>query len=319
MNAPPLLVSFSSTMEYREALSHELRGLYWETIEKLISKKLPPVVSIRCLSILFGYSPRFLGAMYQFTERYYRTFTIKAGKKKRTINAPKVALKVIQKWLGYHLGESLSFCDHVYGFIKGKSAIQGAYVHCGASWIYSVDIENFFQTTNIEKVKSALNGIGFQERGSEVISKLCCYSGNLAQGSPASPILSNLVFTNTDNDLARLANKNGLLYSRYADDIVFSGKEDVPADLSNDVKSIITRSGWKISEKKEYLAKRPHRLKVYGLLVNGDYPRLTKGYRNRIRAFKHLVENEKIADENKKRLLGHLAYAKSIDNFSNKY
>jgi len=72
--------------------------------------------------------------------------------------------------------------------------------------------------------------------------------------------------------------------------------------------------GWEISEKKEYYAERPNRLKVYGLLVHGERPRLTKGYRNRIRAFRHLLEAEKITEEDLKRIKGHLAYAQSVED-----
>ena len=103
MNSPPFLVSFSSIDLLLEALPDEVRESYGADFRNLAEKGLPPVVSIRCLATLFGYSPRFMGALYQRPHRYYRTFSIPKGNKFRIIHAPKVALKVIQKWFGFHL------------------------------------------------------------------------------------------------------------------------------------------------------------------------------------------------------------------------
>jgi len=316
MIAPPLLVSFSSPKQLLKAISPELSAAHGDQILKLMSLGLPPVVSIRCLAIMFGYSPKFVGALYKRTERYYRIFTIHKGKHKRVIHAPRVALKVIQKWFGFHLADSLKFDESVYGFVKGKSAVKAASVHCGANWIYSLDISGFFPTTPIEKVQESLTFIGYPVHGAEIISKLCSYRGFLAQGSPASPVLSNLVFKEVDRKLVRLAKRFDIRYTRYADDVVFSGKHDFPASLKSQAKNTIESSGWKLASEKEYFAERPNRLKVHGLLVHGKRPRLTKGYRNRIRAYKHLLEVNKVAENDVPRIKGHVAYAKSVEEIN---
>ena len=67
-----------------------------------------------------------------------------------------------------------------------------------------------------------------------------------------------------------------------------------------------------MAHEKEHLAKLPQRLKVHGLLVQGAAPRLTKGYRNKIRAFSHMTRAKKVSAEDLARLNGHLAYARSI-------
>lgn len=316
MNTPPLFISYSNVDQYISALREDVREVHEPQIMRLASKKLPPIVSIRCLAILFGFSPQFTGALYKNTEKYYRTFSIPKGKSKRVINAPKVALKVIQKWFGYHLAEVLDYEDCVFGFVKGRSAISGAAVHCGAEWIYSVDIKDFFPSTPIQKISASLQEIGYSEHGADIIAKLCSYKGYLSQGSPASPVLSNLVFKKTDHTLIAIARKYNLRYTRYADDIVFSGKEEIPEGVFNEIKSIVSSDGWTLSEKKERLVKRPNRLKVYGLLVNGDKPCLTKGYRNKIRAFLHMLNTEKIKNDDLARIKGHLSYASAIDRFN---
>ena len=312
MNPPPFLVNFSAVEHFLKALPEEVHGLYAQDFQQLCAKRLPPVVSIRCLATLFGYSPKFTGALYRRTEKYYRTFTIPKGKKRRIINAPKVALKVIQKWFGFHLAEAVEFSNCVYGFIKGRSAIEAATLHCGAGWVYSIDITDFFPSTPVQSVATALVELGYPSHGAELIAKLCCYNGGLAQGSPASPVLSNLVFREADADLVAVAQKYGLHFTRYADDVVFSGKGDFPEEIKPIVRAVIESRGWKIAAAKERLAKRPNRLKVHGLLVHGEKPRLTKGYRNRIRAFKHLLAKEAIDPEDLARVMGHLSYAQSV-------
>lgn len=313
MKAPPLLFSYSSLEHYLDALSPELRQEYEQRIGALVQLELPPVVSLRCLATLIGYSSKFLGAIVKNQEHYYRTFIIPKGNKRRTIHAPKVALKVIQKWFGHHLAEQLEFHDSVYGFVRGRSSVNAAQVHCGARWIYSVDIKDFFPSTSLDKVYHSLVEIGIPGGGADLVARLCCYRSNLAQGSPASPILSNLVFRHADEELSEIAVNNGLRHTRYADDIVFSGTEDLPETVKEEIKQVVISRGWQLSDKKEYFAQQPNRLKVHGLLVHGERARLTKGYRNRIRAYKHLLAAGKITDEDIFRVKGHLNYAKSVE------
>lgn len=75
----------------------------------------------------------------------------------------------------------------------------------------------------------------------------------------------------------------------------------------------MTGRGWVIADEKEHLAELPNRLKVHGLLVHGPKPRMTKGYRNRIRAYRHLIENGKIKSEDIDKVKGHLAYAAQVE------
>ena len=316
MNPPPFLISFPDAESLKTALQTEVRDIYWPEVDRLIQMGLPPAVSVRVLACMFGFSSKFVGALRRKPYRYYRTFVIRKGKKRREIQAPKVALKVIQKWLGFHLAEKLRFDPAVYGFISGKSAPQAAAVHCGATWVYSLDIANFFPTTSQQRVAAALAGIGYPTHAAELISTLCCYGGYLAQGSPASPVLSNLVFSPHDKFLQQIALETGSRYTRYADDIVFSGTNEPPANLAERVRKVVTDAGWTVSEGKERMAVLPHRLKVHGLLVHGQKPRLTKGYRNRIRAFTHLTQNQKVKPEDVPRLNGHLSYAKSVQNLT---
>tara|TARA_B100000902_G_scaffold399950_1_gene473909 strand:+ start:3339 stop:4298 length:960 start_codon:yes stop_codon:yes gene_type:complete len=317
MLAPPLLVSYSSIDDYLSVLSPEMEEEYGDEIRELVERQLPPVVSSRCLSVLFGYSTKFVNALQLRNHKYYREFTIRKGKKRRKIQAPRVALKVIQKWFGHHLSQALPVENYVYGFVAGRSAVDAAAKHCEASWIYSVDIENFFPSTVDDVVIKALKGIGYSDKGATLITHLCCYGDYLGQGAPSSPVLSNLAMKPVDVQLKAIADDLGITFTRYADDIVFSGKGVFPEELKHRVLTIFDDTCWKLAANKEYLAEadKGQRLKVHGLLVNGKRPKLTKGYRNRIRAYKHLLATDKVKPEDRKRVVGHIKFAESVDNW----
>lgn len=317
MNSPPLFISFHDVDQYLEALPPSDRIIFENQIRRLLQLNLPPIVSAKGLGTLFGFSSEFVWAMYHHTERYYRRFTIPKGREKRYIHAPRIALKIILSWFGSNLAPSLDLQPCVYGFIKGKSAIQAAKIHCGASWIFSTDIKDFFPSTRQSVVKEYLISIGYLEDGAEIMSKLCCYNSGLAQGSPASPALSNLVFNKADKEMMLLAEDLGIKYTRYADDLVFSGKGKPPDGLENKVRVIIENYGWKVADRKQALTCAPKRLKVHGLLVNGETPRLTKSYRNRIRAFRHIIGRRGNKADNYNKIQGHIAYAKSVEDLIN--
>lgn len=313
MNPPPLLVSFSNIEQYLSALPSDLVEQFGPEISRLTASKLPPVVSTRCLAVLFGYSHNFIVTIVRRPSRYYRHFEIPKGRGKRKIQAPRVALKVIQKWLGYHLADIIDYAPCVYGFVKGRSAVQAAAVHCGAKWMFSTDIRDFFQSTTVSMIRDSLQLLGYSAHGADIVATLCCYDQGLAQGSPASPVLSNLAFHPVDLLLMQIAEQSHLRYTRYADDIVFSGLGIFPEELPSKVRYIIESHGWMIADHKEAVTLSPKRLKVHGLLVNGQKPRLTKGYRNRIRAYKHLLSVGRIAPEDQSKVKGHLAYAASVE------
>lgn len=318
MIAPPLLVSFTELDNYINALSTNNQMLYKDQIESLFERKLPPIVSVVTLSLLFGFSPSFVMALINNSSKQYRSFVIKKGKKKREIQAPKVGLKVIQKWFGYHLAKALTYNEHVFGFIPYRSAIDAASKHCRASWVYSVDIKDFFPSTKIETVLKALIKLGYSQEAAELISKLCCYEHRLPQGAPSSPPLSNLVMMDIDTNLSHLALEHNLCYTRYADDIVFSGNGEFPEVIINKTKKNFDNTDWELNSAKEYFAnvKKGQRLKVHGLLVMGDKPILTKGYRNKLRSYKYMISNNKVRAQDIPRLKGHIEYAQLIDNWN---
>lgn len=304
---------FSSVNDLKRALENQCSKEELDVAVKLFLAKLPPITSVYALSTMLGVNPGLIWSFQHNTKQYYREFYIKKGQGHREIQAPRVALKLIQKWVSVVLGNALTFPSHVFGFIQGRSHIDAAIVHVGARWIFSIDIRDFFRTTPQSLVQGKLEELGYPVNGARLLSSLTCLGGFLAQGSPSSPVLSNLCFSELDQHLLMLAEKYHCRLSRYADDIVFSGPEVFPEELRVEVENLFVASPWNLAPEKTEIHSLPHRLKVHGLLVDGDRPRLTKGYRNKLRAFRHLLTSAKHVTDDSSRLMGHVAYADYVE------
>jgi len=284
--------------------------------EKLSIAGLPPIINQYALAQLLGVHRGFVWSLLRRPAKYYRIFDIKTGKKTRTIYAPRIGLKVLQKWLGTQLETRYERPNHVFGFIKGLSHLDAASVHLNAKWVISVDIQNFFQSTSNKRVQWQLKSIGFSSKTASMLTRLFCIDGGLAQGSPASPALSNYCASKLDVRIAKLAKKFDCRLSRYADDVTFSGISEFPDDLLNQIKYAFDKEGWKIASHKTSVAVSPHRLKVHGLLVDGGTLRMTKGYRNKLRAYKHIKRNARLSKKDLNKINGHLNYASSVQSFN---
>ncbi|MPN50798.1 hypothetical protein SDC9_198437 [bioreactor metagenome] len=104
--------------------------------------------------------------------------------------------------------------------------------------------------------------------------------GVLAQGAPTSPMLSNLIAKKLDDDLYCWAQKNGFVYTRYADDLIFSttllpSSKSISA-LRNEIVYLIKKNNFIENKKKFHVAGPGSRKRVLGLLVDGNSPRISK-------------------------------------------
>jgi len=316
MKPPPPLFSFDSDVRFLKAARSLCEPEELDVLDELIDKQLPPVSSVRSLAILSGFSRSFLVSMALRPDRYYRRFTIPKGRGKRTIASPRVALKVIQKWIGFHLSHAVTLPSHVHGFVPGRSSITAAQVHCPAKWVLSLDVEDFFGSVTKQHVDQILDALGYPASAKKILVPLLTLDEALPQGSPASPVLANLAFRETDVALERVAADLDVRLTRYADDITCSGESETPPSVLADMlTTTINRSGWVVNEAKTSFATVPDRCRVLGLLVHRSEPRLPKELRNRIKMIRHILEHEDNADIrfDIPRARGLLAYANSVE------
>ena len=217
----------------------------------------------------------------------YRTFSIpKKSGGVRMISAPVKMLKSFQTYVGKLLQAIYDAPDCVTGFVPEKSVVDNANRHVGMRYIFNIDLKDFFPSITQARVWGALKTrpFCFPEKVASAIAGLCCIEvaeemedGTekkryvLPQGSPCSPVLTNIVCHNLDWKLHGLAKRFHLNYSRYADDITFSGDNNLfyaEGEFVKELRRIIAGQNFRINEKKTRLQKRGDRQEVTGLVVS---------------------------------------------------
>lgn len=226
----------------------------------------------------------------------YKEFEIpKRSGGTRIITAPTGKLKDIQKCISVLVAPYYQVPDCVHGFAEGKSVASNASMHTAKNYVLNIDLKDFFPTITYTRVVKSLKELGFNDEVSDIIARLCTIPmwdeqiqmlrNSLPQGSPASPLLSNIVCSTLDKRLTDLAQRYGLTYSRYADDMTFSSDHSVYAKDSKflkELENIVESSGFKINEKKTRLQKKGSRQEVTGLIVGekvNTYRQFTKNLR----------------------------------------
>jgi retron-type reverse transcriptase len=178
------------------------------------------------------------------------TFTIKKKSgQDRTIHSPIKGLKEFQKALNIILQCIHEPHEAATGFIVGKSIVDNAKIHVGQTYVYNIDLKDFFPSIDRSRVWGRLLiapfnlGVSEEKRTiANFIATLCCtpmdverFKDNewislktsvLPQGAPTSPTLTNIICERLDKRLTGVAMRFGLNYSRYADDITFSSKHN---------------------------------------------------------------------------------------------
>lgn len=169
-----------------------------------------------------------------------------------------------------------------HGFSRKRSIITNAMMHIGKKNILNIDIDNFFDSFNFGRVRGFFiknNDFKLNQHIATVIAQIACYDNKLPQGSPCSPVISNLICHSLDINLASLAKKYKCTYSRYADDITFSTrKSEFPKKIAGQDEDVyilgkellyeIKRSGLSVNNGKTRIQYNNSRQDVTGLVVN---------------------------------------------------
>lgn len=218
----------------------------------------------------------------------YRSFDLKKRKSisTRRIKSPIKPLKEIQKKLARDLLDTYSTPLNVYGYVKGRDVVEKAEKHVGQRWVARIDLENFFGTFNFGRVRGMFRSkpFCFPDALATVLAQLCVDSNELPQGAPTSPVISNILMWRLDARLRRMAREHRCVYTRYADDLVFSTNtrrmsssicnvlnpdSDAPIVRPGDALLMeIQSEGLTVNDSKTRLYGRTERQQVTGLTVN---------------------------------------------------
>jgi retron-type reverse transcriptase len=126
------------------------------------------------------------------------------------------------------------------------------------------------------------------EKTISAIVDICTTNGGLPIGVPTSPALLNRVLLKTDEILSTQALRRGCSYSRYADDLTFSGDERV-VGLLGISRSVLQKIGLELDPEKTNIFRRGRRQVCTGLVVN-DKVNIPRKIRRKIRASVHSFE-----------------------------
>lgn len=268
---------------------------------------------------ILGFSESEIYNIIKNKSQYYESFEIK--KKSgytRKIDSPTGDLKLIQKVILNRLLYSFNTHKLSFGFTPNKSRIDSAKLHINKKVLYCIDLKDFFGTITKKRIYGLLINLGYNQEVSELLTKLITYKNKLPQGSPTSPQISNMILFRLDKRLNGLSIKYNLNYSRYADDITFSGDKIILPTIRT-IDRIIKQEGFKVQRDKTRILSQKNRQNHLGFILND---KLSFG-RNKYRKLKSLIHNCKtkgvetqtdldlIVFRNK--LFGNMAILKEID------
>ena len=241
----------------------------------------------------------------------YQTFEIpKRQGGKRTIKAPNDQLKLLQQKLSELLQDCLDEINEAkqrkdkiaHGFKRKRSIITNARQHRNRRYVFNIDLQDFFPSINFGRVRGFFmrdKSFELPEAVATVIAQIACHDNALPQGSPCSPVISNLIAHVLDMHLVRLVSAVGCTYSRYADDLTFStNQKEFPPEIAEpdkgphlwtpgrELERLVIHSGFSINAAKTSMQYRTSRQRVTGLVVNQKI-NVRHEYRHNVRAMVH--------------------------------
>ena len=239
-----------------------------EYAEKLFLNELPIIYNAYHLSNLVGISHEYLFKISNSPNSGYRKFKIdKKNGGTRTINEPLPNLKIVQNWILREILENISVSPYAKAYKKGVNIKSNVRFHKKQKLVFHLDIKDFFINLKQHKVLSLFLKLGYSKEVSVLLAKLCTLNNSLPQGAPTSAYLSNVLLGNFDNSISKLCNSKHIRYTRYADDMNFSGDFNYKK-LQYRVVQELSNLGLELNEEKTTLMKKNQRQIVTGIVVN---------------------------------------------------
>lgn len=258
------------------------------------SEGLQTAKSLADLAKLLGFTPKGVSyVLYKLdAAEKYRAFDIsKRSGGVRTIHAPQPQLALLQTRLAELLYACVNekkkadrrfwFASH--GFHQGRTIVSNADVHRRRFFVFNLDLEDFFGAINFGRVRGFFirdSMFSLEPRIATIIAQIACHDNALPQGSPCSPVISNLIGNILDSRLLALARDTRCTYTRYADDLTFSTNEKLfPTEIAvnvhgadwevgNKLRKEVEKSGFFINPVKTRMSLRNSRQTVTGIVVN---------------------------------------------------
>ena len=216
-------------------------------------------------------------------EKNYKVYKIKKRNGKyRTIYEPNSMLKQIQKQILINILNNKSISKYAKAYHKGISLKDNAIPHINKKIILKLDIKNFFENISFLDVYNSCFSIEyFPKSVGFILTYLCTYDNHLTQGSPTSAYISNLIMKEFDVEIGNWCNINDISYTRYSDDMTFSGNFN-PSELIIKIRKMLYKLGLELNNDKIHIVNKSQSQSVTGIIVN-EKLQVNAKYRNKIR------------------------------------
>jgi RNA-directed DNA polymerase len=264
--------------------------------QALVEKDLPPLIDVQSLAAYswaedsriirtdeaFVKRLHLLQKMSNHPERWYTSATIpKRDGSQRHLSIPQIPMKQVQRWINRHILSKVTPSPYATAFSKGMSVVENVRPHVGNPLLVKMDMKSFFSRIPFKRVFGVFARMGFNSAVCTQLSNLCCCEGVLPQGAPTSPALSNLVLAQMDRRIAGFCHRRGITYTRYADDMSFSGDFQA-SELLWFLRRVLPENGFEANEKKTRILGRGQKHRITGVVANAK-PQTDKEYRRQVR------------------------------------
>ncbi|MWV58880.1 reverse transcriptase family protein [Rathayibacter sp. VKM Ac-2754] len=282
-------------------------------------------------------------------QHYDHVWRVRPGRAPRLLEVPRSRLKAVQRSVLDEIVGLAPVHPAAHGFVPGRSAVSGAQVHAGSAMVVTLDLQRFFAQVTAPRIFGLLRGEGMTEAVAYALTGLCTHAvpiavlrrmpgggdvderaalrrsltlPHLPQGAPTSPALANLALRRLDARLTGYAEAAGARYTRYADDLAFSGGERFARRaeaFARGAERIVADSGYAVNPRKTRLRSASVRQSVTGVVVNAR-PNVRRADVDRLHAILHNCVVHGPAGQNRAgvpdfgaHLLGRIAWVASVN------
>ena len=254
---------------------------------------------------------RLAGGANERLQNYHYRWVPKRSGGWRLIEIPKARLRRIQRKILQQILDLAPPHPAAHGFRRGGSCLTHAAQHAGQQAVLRMDLKDFFPSVQLARVHALFEKLGYPASVAGTLARICANrapqgifrdkqagaslswserhalkSPHLPQGSPCSPALANLCAYRLDVRLESLAQSLGARYSRYADDLAFSGGRELARASERfhvQVAAIALEEGFRVNTRKTRLMRAGTRQQVTGVVVNA-HPNLARDEYDRLKA-----------------------------------
>mgnify|MGYP001140833105 FL=1 len=264
-------------------------------------------------------------------EKNYKIYKIKKRNGKyRNICEPSSNLKQIQKRILTNILNNKSISKYAKAYHKGVGLKDNAIPHINKEMILKLDIKDFFENISFVDIYNSCFSIEyFPKSVGMILTYLCTYDNHLTQGSPTSAYISNLVMKEFDEELGIWCNLKNISYTRYSDDMTFSGEFN-PSELIVKVRKMLYKLGLELNNNKIHIVHKSSSQNVTGIVVN-EKLQVNIKYRNKIRQEIYYIKKFGLSSHMKKsdinieskrylnKLYGRIIYVLQINEYDKEF